>query len=184
MTDDRDQTTPGDPEPANGHEAAAQRLDAAEQAVQQAIRSAANNGPAIQHTAHAVLQVLKYAEQIGIQLGELGDAFTRAQRESSVAYVGGEMAALGDLIERAGPLLAAGPDEIAGRLAAAKAGTPYLDPAPLTVAGTTHQSTLMLPFAEVPRLVAAANTAGLTVVEFATAAILDAITAIERGKST
>ena len=174
--------TPDGGTPDNGLDEQMRRLEAAGQAVQQAVRSAADNGPAMQHTAHAVLQVLKYAELIGIQLGELGDAFARAQRESSAAYVGGEMAALGEIIERAAPLLAAGPDEVAGRLQAAQAGVPYLDPAPLTVAGTTHQSTLMLPFTEVARLVAAANTADLTVVEFATRAIMDAIAVIERGK--
>jgi hypothetical protein len=178
MTNERGQgTTPG-----NGLEETMERLESAGEAVQQAMNSAQNQGPAMQHTAHAVLQVLKYAERLGIQLGELSDAFTRSQRASSVAYVGGEMAALGDALEQAGPLLAAGPDEIAARFDAARAGVPYLDPAPQTVAGTTHQSALMLPFAEVPRLVAAANTAGLTVIEFATTAILDAIAAIERGK--
>jgi hypothetical protein len=179
MTEDRDQAAAA--EPANGLEEESQRLEWAEEAVQQAVRSAENQGPAMQHMAHAVLQVLKYAAQLGIHLNELTDAVTG--REAGAAYVGGEMAALGEMLDRVGPLLAAGPEEIAGRLEAVKAGLPYLDPAPQTVQGTTHQSTLMIPFAEVPRLVAAANTAGLTVVEFATEAILDAIAAIEQGKS-
>lgn len=180
MDENEQETTPDGGTPDNGLEEMMQRLEAAGEAVQQAVTSASHDGPAAQHTAHAVLQVLKYAELIGIQLGQLSDAFARAQRESSAIYVGGEMAALGEIIDRAAPLLAAGPDEVAGRLEAAQAGVPYLDPAPLTVAGTTHQSTLMLPFTEVPRLVAAANIAGVTVIEFAITAIMDHIGDVER----
>lgn len=172
--------TPGGPAPANGHEEAARRLEAAEEAAQQATRTTRDQGPALQHTAHAVLQVLKYAELLGIQLAELRDAFARAQAVDA----GREMAELGELIDRAGPLLATGPDEIAARFDAARAGVPYLDPAPRTVAGTTHASTLMLPMpaGDVARLAAAAENSGLTVVEFATAAILDAVALVERGK--
>ena len=182
MTEDRDQAAAA--EPANGLEEEAQLLDAAEQAVQQAIRlaTATTTVPALQHTAHALLQVLKYAAQLGIHLNELTDAVTG--REAGAAYVGAEMAALGEMLDRAGPLLAAGPAEIAGRLEAVKAGLPYLDPAPQTVQGTTHQSTLMLPFAAIDRLIAAANLAEVSVVDFATKAIMDAIAHVERGKPT
>ena len=171
-----DQTTP-----ANGDEGL-QRLEAASQAVSRATRLTRDSVPALQALAHAVLQVLKYAEHVGIQLSELGDRI----RSESAAAVGRDMTETAELLEAAAPLLAAAPAEIAHRLDRIHKGEtePYLDPAPATVAGTTHQSTLMLPMQsrDIDRLVAAANTAGLTVVEFATAAVLDAIAVMERGK--
>lgn len=159
-------------------------LDDAGRAVTAAVRGAQNNGTALQATAHAVQAVLSLAEQIAIDLRELGDAFRRAQREADIAYVGGEMSKLHDIIEQAGPLLAAGPDEIADRLAAAKAGRPYMDQAPQTVAGTTNQHTLMLPLTadDLRRLESAAGWAGVSVTEFAHAAIMRSVVAAEQGQ--
>jgi hypothetical protein len=178
MTDDQGGTA--EHEPANGLEEEARRLQHAEEAVQQAIRSAEKQGPAMQHLAHAVLQVLKYAAHLGIHLNELTDAFLEA---NGVAGVAREMTAIGRLVDEAGGKLAAPPTEIAARLASIKAATPlFLDPAPQTVHGTVHQNTLMLPFPDVNRLIGAANLASMSVVDFATKAILDAIDHVERGK--
>lgn len=177
--------TPGAPEPANGHEAASQRLAAATDAVSDAMRTAQNQGPAAGALAQAVLQVLKYAELLGIQLNELADTYRRESAARAAAAAGREFAELSELVEQAAPLLRAAPDEIAHRLDRIKSGSEaYLDPAPAEVAGTTHKSTLMLPMQsrDIDRLVAAANAAGLSVVEFATTAVLDAIAVMERGK--
>lgn len=152
----------------NGLEEEMQRLEWAEEAVQQAVRSAESQGPAMQHTAHAVLQVLKYAAQLGIKLGELADTFARVE---GIAGVAREMTELGRLVDEAGGKLAAPPEELAQRLASIKAGET-----------TVQGGTLTLQFPAIGRLVAAANRAEVSVADFATKAILDAIAEVERWK--
>lgn len=143
--DDDQTTTPDGGTPDNGLEEAMQRLEAAGQAVQQAMRSADRNGPAVMHVAHAVLQVFKYVELLGIQLAEVRD------------HVGGA--------KDPGP---------GAELDVAELG--YVDPQGVPLAGTVSTAVrIPLTPTNAARLIHAARQAGVSPVEFATAAILRAV---------
>ena len=149
-------------------------------AATQAVNSARYQGPAVEQNAHATMHLLKVVERLGIDLGELRDAFARAQRETSAAAVGRDFAELGALIETAREALATGPEELGERLQRAKnPAAAQLDPPAAERPPITQSETVVrLTGANAARLVEAAKRAGVTPVEFATAAVLRAVSLV------
>lgn len=148
-------------------------------AATQAVNSAKYQGPAVEQNALATMRILQVVEALGVRVGELADDFRRTQRDASAAAVGRDFADLSALIDTARDALATPPDELDDRLRQVKGEASKVDTQGVELGPVTRTDTkISLTGVNAARLVEASRRAGVTPVEFATAAVLRAIDTI------